>query len=137
VSPLAIYSNKLPLLITGGSRQSPDWLAQNGDGWMTFPRNVEAQAAIIDDWRNRSISLGSTIKPVMQPLYFDLDNNVDAPATPIHLGFKSGVNYLRSYLKGLEEVGVNHVALNLRFNHEKIETTLEYLAEELLVDFSN
>ncbi|MEM7385205.1 MAG: LLM class flavin-dependent oxidoreductase, partial [Verrucomicrobiota bacterium] len=25
---------KLPLLVTGGSQQSPDWLAKHGDGWM-------------------------------------------------------------------------------------------------------
>ena len=28
---------RLPLIITGASQQSPEWLAQHGDGWMTYP----------------------------------------------------------------------------------------------------
>ena len=43
---------------------------------------------------------------------------------------------LRTYLKTLEQIGVNHVALNLRFNQLDIETTLKRLADELLADFS-
>ena len=31
-------SGKLPLLITGGSQQDPDWIARTGDGWITYPR---------------------------------------------------------------------------------------------------
>lgn len=29
---------RLPLLVTGSSRQSPEWIAEHGDGWMTYPR---------------------------------------------------------------------------------------------------
>jgi len=46
------------------------------------------------------------------------------------------MNHLRTYLKSLEEIGINHVALNLRFNQADIETTLQRLADELLQDFS-
>ncbi|MCH1502300.1 hypothetical protein OAV21_04825 [bacterium] len=35
---------KLPLLITGGSQQDPEWIAQNGDGWMLYPENTALQA---------------------------------------------------------------------------------------------
>ena len=27
----------LPFLFTGGSQQTPDWVTQNGDGWMPPP----------------------------------------------------------------------------------------------------
>jgi len=37
--------------------------------------------------------------------------------------------------KELEEVGVNHVALNLRFNQRPVEETLYLLADELLPSF--
>ncbi len=63
---------------------------------------------------------------------------VDGPDTkphPIHPGFRLGVNPLRAYLKALEEIGVNHVALNLRLNRADIETTLKRLADEILPDF--
>ncbi|MEO0424685.1 MAG: TIGR03571 family LLM class oxidoreductase, partial [Pseudomonadota bacterium] len=37
----------LPLLITGASQQDADWLAQHGDGWMTYPRPTAQQARFI------------------------------------------------------------------------------------------
>ena len=36
----------------------------------------------------------------------------------------------------MEHVGVNHVALNLRFNKANIEKTLELLARDILPEFS-
>ncbi|MEM1308417.1 MAG: LLM class oxidoreductase [Cyanobacteria bacterium P01_H01_bin.153] len=130
-------SGRLPLLITGGSQQDPEWIARNGDGWMTYPRNIALQAQIIRDWQARVEAVGSAIKPIMQPLYVDLTDAPDTPPQPIHLGFRLGVNHLRTYLKSLEQIGMNHVALNLRFNQADIETTLTRLADEILPDFIN
>ena len=126
----------LPLLITGSSRQDPDWIARYGHGWMTYPRGLPVQARVLDDWRVRVEAAGGPAKPVMQPLYVDLVANPDAPPRGIHLGFRSGVRALRAYLHALEEIGVNHVAINLRFNRANIETTMKRLANELLPDFS-
>ena len=128
-------SGKLPMLITGSSQQAPDWLALNGDGWMIYPRHVAAQAEVIRGWRSRVAAAGGPAKPVMQPLYVDLAEDPEASPRPIHLGFRLGTNHLRTYLKSLEEIGVNHVALNLRFNQADIETTLRRLANDILPDF--
>ncbi|MEM7237601.1 MAG: LLM class oxidoreductase [Pseudomonadota bacterium] len=125
---------RLPLLVTGGSQQSPDWIAQNADGWMTYPRGTVDQARIIADWRAR-IGPDQPAKPVMQPLYVDLLDDDRAPPQPLHLGFRSGLAALKTYLKSLEEIGVNHVALNLRFNQADTEDTMARLAERLLPDF--
>ncbi len=127
---------KLPLLITGGSQQSPDWLAQNGDGWMIYPRAHQVQSRIIGDWRARIAAKGSPDRPVMEPLYIDLVEDSEAPPQPIHLGLRLGINHLRSYLQSRQDIGVNHVALNLRFNQSDIETTLQQLAEDILPTFS-
>ncbi len=129
-------SGKLPLLITGGSQQDPSWNAENGDGWMIYPRDVSTQAQIVHGWRERLNEAGRPEQPVMQPLYIDLSPDPDAPPQPIHLGFRAGIRYLRLYLKSLEEVGINHVALNLRFNQDDIESTLNTLAEDILPDFT-
>ncbi|MEM7445776.1 MAG: LLM class flavin-dependent oxidoreductase, partial [Pseudomonadota bacterium] len=83
----------------------------------------------------RIADAGGYDKPVMQSLYVDLADNADAPPQPIHLGFRSGVGFLRRYLQELQSLGVNHVALNLRFNKTSIETTLKRLADDLLPDF--
>lgn len=129
-------NSRLPLLITGGSQQAPTWIAQHGDGWMTYPRNTEQQANIIRQFQTNVTEAGLAPKPVMQSLYIDLVDEADAPPQPIHLGFRSGVHALRDYLKSLESVGVNHVALNLRFNLADIDTSLQILAQDLLPEFS-
>lgn len=127
---------KLPMMITGGSQQSPDWLAQHGDGWMLYPRNITIQAQIIADWRARTKQVGRAEQPVMQPLYIDLAEDPNAEPQPIHLGMRLGTQHLVSYLKSVEAIGVNHVALNLRFNQSPIEATLQRLADEVLPEFS-
>lgn len=130
------YGARLPMLVTGGSQQSPDWVARNGDGWMTYPRNAAAQGQVIADYRTRVKAAGQPDKPVMQSLYVDVFADPSAPSRPIHLGFKAGTDFLRSYLREIEALGVNHVALNLRFNQAPIDTTLEHLADVVLPEFS-
>jgi luciferase-type oxidoreductase len=128
-------SGKLPLLITGSCQQSPDWIAEHADGWMTYPRSVEQQRRLIQDYRARIESLGASDKPVMEPLYIDLAEDPDTPPRPIHLGLHLGLNFLRQYLKSREQIGVNHVALNLRFNGADTEQTLEKIANEIIPEF--
>lgn len=129
-------AGKVPMLITGASQQAPDWIAANGDGWITYPRSVAAQSRIINDWRERINSAGGPTKPAVQSLYIDLLDDPDATPQPIHLGFRLGMSHLRDYLTSLENIGINHVALNLRFNQANVEDTLKRLSDELLPDFS-
>lgn len=126
---------RLPLLITGSSRQSPEWIARNGDGWLTYPRSLSAQARVLSDWRQRVEESGTAPKPALQSLYLDLADDPDARPKPIHLGFRIGIRPLRDYLHALQEIGVNHVALNLRFHHSNVEDALVRLAGTLLPEF--
>ena len=127
---------RLPVLITGGSQQSPEWVAAHGDGWMTYPRDVAAQAHLVEAYRAKSADAGEPMKPVIQSLYVDLVSDDDAAPRPIHLGFQAGTDFLRTYLREIQALGVNHVALNLRFNQLPIDTALEHLADFVLPDFS-
>ena len=70
----------------------------------------------------------------MQPLYVDLVEGSQTPQ-PIHLGFRLNARDLVSYLKTLEGIGGNHVALNLRFNQADMPATLNQLAEDVLPHF--
>ena len=128
--------SRLPLLITGSSQQNQDWLAEHGDGWMTYPRNAEQQARLIAELRARADALGQPAKPALQSLYIDLVDDPEVSPQPIHLGFRSGARFLLAYLKSLEAAGINHVALNLRFNQADIETTLQRLADRVLPEFA-
>ena len=73
----------------------------------------------------------------MQPLYVDLQQNDDFKPQTIHLGFKIGANELIRYFEYLRDIGVNHVAINLRFNTMPIEKTLEKIANKVLPHFHN
>jgi len=127
--------HKIPMLVTGSSRQSLAWNAEHGDGWMNYPRSIDMQEATIAHWRELVGESHSYSKPFMQPLYIDLHHDDDFLPKPIHLGFKTGINYLISYFNRLRQMGVNHVALNLRFNSGDTGQTLAYLAEKLLPHF--
>lgn len=129
-------AGKLPLMITGASQQDPQWLAMHGDGWITYPRDVPVQAQILNAWRARIEDAGLSDKPAAQSLYVDLVAEPDAVPEPIHLGTRCGTGYLKKYLQALERIGINHVAINLRFNQENIDATLQRLADEILPSFT-
>ncbi|MEM9715438.1 MAG: LLM class oxidoreductase [Pseudomonadota bacterium] len=130
-------AQRIPMLITGGSSQHPDWVAKHSDGWITYPRDAASQRRVISDYRDRVTAAGQPNKPVMQSLYVDLVSDADKAPTPIHLGFRSGTDFLKRYLAEIKDCGVNHVALNLRFNQADMDETLERLARDVLPEFQD
>ena len=44
-------AGRLPILVTGSSRQDLDWIAEHSDGWITYPRPVGRQAELAARWR--------------------------------------------------------------------------------------
>ncbi len=126
---------KIPMLITGNSRQTIDWNVAHADGWMSYPKDLYNQKQTIDKWRKLIHESQTYDKPFMQPLYLDLQEEDDFKPQPIPLGFKIGVNFLVDYFKRLEDIGVNHVALNLRFNAANMDDTLNRLATNVLPHF--
>lgn len=135
VLPKAI-GPKIPMLMTGFSRQSLEWNAEFADGWMYYPRNIGQQAYTISQWRDVVADYHSHDKPFMQPLYVDLHADEDFKPLPIHLGFRIGAKHLIDYFQMLKEGGVNHIALNLRFNSGDMTKTLTQLAEKVLPIFN-
>src|SRR5215813_3485649 len=41
---------RLPLLVTGSSRQLPEWIARFSDGWITYPRPTLQQVRLARQW---------------------------------------------------------------------------------------
>jgi luciferase-type oxidoreductase len=129
------YGERIPMLVTGHSQQTTAWIAEYGDGWMYYPRNLYMQEHNIKEWRALIPDDFQFDKPFLQPLYVDLQNDDDFEPVGIHLGIRTGVKYLVEYLVQLQSIGVNHVAINLRFNNNSIEATMETLAEKVLLQF--
>ncbi len=121
----------IPVLVTGHSSQSVEWIAENSDGWMYYPRNLKFQADLIKNWR----SLTDEFKPFSQSLYIDLAEDPNQAPIPIHLGFRIGRKPLIEFIQFLKNVGVNHVIINLKYGHRPIEEVIEELGEEVLPHF--
>lgn len=128
-------AHKIPMLLTGYSQQSLEWNAQNADGWMYYPRDLYSQKQTIRQWRALVAETSDFEKPFMQPIYIDLHKDANFKPEPIHLGFRLGINSLIHYLDTLRSIGVNHLALNLRFNTMDMDKTLELIAKEVLPEF--
>ncbi|GGZ69997.1 LLM class oxidoreductase [Algibacter mikhailovii] len=128
-------SHKIPLLMTGSSRQTLEWNVNHADGWMNYPRDLYNQNNTIRQYRELIAKTQKYDKPFMQPMYLDLQEEDDYRPQPIQLGYRLGVNYLVDYLDKLRSIGVNHLALNLRFNALNIDETLERIAEKVLPEF--
>ncbi|WP_232778992.1 LLM class oxidoreductase [Halomonas sp. Choline-3u-9] len=124
--------NDIPVLVTGNSRQSVEWIAQNGDGWLYYPQQVDQQARTIQTWR----SLTEGFRPFSQSLYVDLSETPDEPPTPIHLGLRAGYRSLIDYLNALQEIGVNHVALNLKYGKRPAHEVVQEIGEFVVPHFS-
>jgi luciferase-type oxidoreductase len=121
----------IPVFVTGHSGQSIEWIAKNADGWMYYPRNLTFQSELIRNWR----SLTDRFKPFSQSLYVDLTEDPDEDPTPIHLGFRTGRKFLIRFLESLQEIGVNHVMLNLKYGQRPASEVIEELGKEVLPVF--
>jgi luciferase-type oxidoreductase len=129
------YAADLPLIVTGNSRQSLDWIAANADGWLMYPRPIEQQQQVVTQWQATLANLEQGWKPFSQSLYIDLAKDPNASKQPIHLGYRLGRNTLLSHLQALRDIGVNHVSFNVRFSTRPIDEVLDELSEYILPEF--
>lgn len=124
---------RLPLLVTGNSGQPLPWVAAHSDGWITYPRSFEHQADTAAHWRAQvEQAAPGRFKPFAQSLYVDLVADPQLPPTPIHLGFKSGRQFLLRFLEASRGIGVHHVILNLKYGTRPASEVVEEIGLEVL-----
>lgn len=129
-------SAEIPFFVTGHSRQSIEWIAYHSHGWINYPRAPQMQQNIVEDWRKAVFTqCEDTFKPFIQSLYIDLVADKDAAPKGIHLGYQLGREHLISLLKTLEEIGVNHVILNLKYGGRPAAEVIEEIGEYILPHF--
>ena len=130
------YDKKTPMLVTGHSGQTLDWIAEHSDGWLYYPRDFKTLQLIMQQWTDSLSKIHAEWKPFMQSLYVDLTKDSKITPTSIHLGFKSGTEYLNTHLKLLESYGVNHVILNLKYGTRPAIELMEEIGKHVIPNFS-
>lgn len=123
-----------PILITGFSQQNLEWVAGNADGWITYPRNFDSQAQLINQWRELTRNSG-VYKPISQSFMVDLSDNPNEGPSAIHLGYRLGRNVLVQYLEGTQQIGIDHIMFNLKFGRRPAKEVLQELCEFVLPAF--
>ncbi|MEM6723508.1 MAG: LLM class oxidoreductase [Bacteroidota bacterium] len=131
--PKSPYSTSM--LVTGHSGQNLSWIAEHGDGWLYYPRNMQFLKQILQDWSDALEQTGQAWKPYLQSLYVDLLPDKNAHPRPIHLGFQTGSTFLVGFLKELEMLGVNHVIVNLKYGSRPASEVIEELGESVVPHF--
>jgi luciferase-type oxidoreductase len=128
---------RIPIAVTGSSRQTMDWIATHSDAWITYPRSPELQAQVADAWQ-AAVHRAAKVdwKPFAQSLYIDLEEDPDAAPEPIHLGFRLGRHTLLELLAYLERIGVNHVILNLKYGRRPAADVVDELGREVVPQFA-
>jgi hypothetical protein len=123
-------------MVTGFSKQSIEWIAEHGDGWIQYPRSIGQQTKLINDYRALSeIYAQGVFKPFSQTLFIDLSENPDAFPVPIPLGYHVGRNQLVELLHQFQSIGVNHLAFVLYFSKRPPAEVIQELEEIVLPYF--
>jgi len=119
--------DSLPLLVTGHARQSSEWIAENGDGWVYYQRDPADLREMVADWR-----AAAGEKPFVQVMHVDLAVDPAADAERIHQGHRAGTEWFADRLREVRDCGVDHVMINVRHGERDTGAVLEEFARGVL-----
>ncbi|PPA69422.1 LLM class oxidoreductase [Jeotgalibacillus proteolyticus] len=131
VVPKPILSD-IPILGTGYSGQTIEWLAKHTDGWFFYSQGVNEQRELVKKWREAA----GVFKPFAQSLAIDLSENSNEAPKPIKGGFRSGYKFLIDYLHAYSDAGVNHVMFGLKNSKRPAAEVIQELGEYIVPHFS-
>ncbi|WP_211261560.1 LLM class oxidoreductase [Pseudonocardia acaciae] len=128
----------VPLIVTGSSRQTQEWIAAHSDGWLVYPgvtHTPEGPVALgqkIQGWRAHIP--GGAFKPAITNEWIDLDEDPNHPPTPLRGGFvlRTGRNALIEQLGRWRDNGINHVALGVQHGRRPAADAVAEIVAEIL-----
>ncbi|WP_254762024.1 LLM class oxidoreductase [Natrinema marinum] len=115
----------IPLLPTGHARQSREWIAEHGDGWLFYHLPERTLEDYVADWR-----ADAGEKPYAMAVRVELADDPEDEPEPLHLGYRAGLEWFREYFRDLEALGVDHVIVGLQSDEPK--QALSTFADELI-----
>ena len=107
-------ATNIPLLAVGSGGQTLEWIARNAAGWATYHRPPHVQRDRHMRWR-RAVDRAAPghFRSFTVAVRIELLNDPHAEASPIELGYRTGVHKLVEILKVMQDDGVHHVMLTL------------------------
>ncbi len=118
-------NGSIPLLPTGNARQSREWIADHGDGWLFYHLPERTLESYIETWR---ADAGG--KPYVMAVRIELADEPGAEPEPLHLGYRAGTEWLQEYFTRLEGYGVDHVIVSLE--NENSAAAMTRVAEAII-----
>jgi len=118
-------TDTLPLLPTGHARQSMEWIADHGDGWLFYHLPDDTLQTYLDEWRTLAGE-----KPFVIAVRVALADDPTAAPEHLHLGYRAGVEWFRTYFRRLEDYGLDHVVVSLQADDP--ERAMTTFAEEIV-----
>lgn len=122
----------IAMIAIGSGGQSLEWIGRNAAGWATYHRPRMRQRDRYNLWRRAVDRVApGTFRSFSVALYLQLDDDPNAPARDIELGYRTGAADLSSIFKILQQDGVHHVMLNLAVTGASLRETLGRIAERV------
>ncbi|WP_226553819.1 TIGR03571 family LLM class oxidoreductase [Celeribacter naphthalenivorans] len=121
---------RLPIMAVGRSRQPIEWLAKNVDAWIWA---VDDDSAICDILTALRDAAGEGTPPAYgYSTFFDLDPNPDAPYQRFYNVVRIGRKALTERLLHHRDLGVRHVALNLKPSQRAAQSVIDEMGTHVL-----
>jgi len=127
-------NGRVPIVAIGRSRQTMEWLANNVDGWIW---SVDSEIAIVDIIARLKEAAGDNPVPGYgYSTFFDLDANPDALYQRFYNVVRIGRNALLERLLHHRELGVQHIAINLKPSQRPAQAVIDELGEFVLPELN-
>ncbi|MBM6551839.1 LLM class oxidoreductase [Marinomonas ostreistagni] len=127
-------NGRVPMMAVGRSRQPIDWLAQNMDAWIW---SVDDESAIQEIVATLKAAAGErTPTHYGYATFFDLDPNPDAPYQRFYNVVRIGRKALIERLQHHRELGVRHIAVNLKPSRRSAESVIDEMGEFILPEIN-
>jgi luciferase-type oxidoreductase len=124
--------NRLPLVAIGRAGQSLEWIAENMDAFIWHQGEMDRLPSILGRWAQAVGDRG--FKPYGYAAFFELDPDPDAPLRTGR-GLTAGRKALIDLWRRQQDLGVSHVALNIKMSRRPASELLDELGEHVLPHF--
>ena len=127
---------RTPALAVGHAQQTLPWIASHMDGLIAAAPARAGLVGLANEW---TALVQPVVSPTLRPLgiggFLDLVPDHHHPVVRIRGGIRAGVDALAEYLMEAEQLGIVHLAANLRVSDRPYVEMMEELAAHLLPRF--